>query len=91
MFRWPNNQTYEGDYEKGFKNGKGTIKYPDGTKYVGMWYQDKKHGLGLHTDENGEITEQSWDNGKLYCIIEQTYIEQSDTETDENYIFQTTN
>ena len=29
------------------------MKYADGLKYEGAWYNDKKHGLGKEIDKDG--------------------------------------
>lgn len=30
------------------KNGKGTYHYPNGDKYEGEWYNNKRHGRGRY-------------------------------------------
>ena len=30
------------------------MQYIDGTKYIGEWYKDKKHGKGKLIQSNGE-------------------------------------
>jgi hypothetical protein len=35
-------------------NGQGTYTWPDGTKYVGEWKDDKFHGQGTLTFADGE-------------------------------------
>jgi hypothetical protein len=40
------NGVYEGEFEHGFKKGKGKMAFSDGGVYDGMWLQDRKHGTG---------------------------------------------
>ena len=38
--------------------GNGAMHYPDGTKYLGFWKANKKHGHGTVYDGEGKITEE---------------------------------
>jgi hypothetical protein len=48
---------YIGSYsgEHGDRSGKGTYFYPDGSKYVGDWLNDKKHGQGTLYKPDGSV------------------------------------
>lgn len=46
---------YTGDWENGIRQGKGTMKYSNGT-YDGEWENDKKNGEGTYV----------WNDGKTY-------------------------
>ena len=35
---------YEGNFVNGRRNGFGTFYYSSGTKYIGEWKEDQKHG-----------------------------------------------
>ena len=35
VFKFPNGETYEGDFVDGWLTGSGTMEYQDGTKYIG--------------------------------------------------------
>ena len=35
METWPDGAKYEGEYKEGKKNGKGTLNFADGSKYIG--------------------------------------------------------
>ena len=37
---------YQGQVKDGKPNGLGSLTYPDGSKYVGEWKDDKYHGQG---------------------------------------------
>ena len=37
---------FDGEFKEGYKNGYGTMKYQDGSKYKGMWENNCKHGKG---------------------------------------------
>ena len=41
-----NNRQYKGKWKNGTKEGQGEQAFPDGTKYVGNFKEDKKHGTG---------------------------------------------
>ncbi len=43
---------YEGEYEHGEKNGKGTYYYPNGMKYEGEFVKNKKEGKGIFHWDN---------------------------------------
>lgn len=52
-----NNYTYNGCWHQNEKNGKGNIKYQDGTEYTGEWYRNMMDGYGKHSLTNGQIYE----------------------------------
>jgi hypothetical protein len=39
-------KTYTGNFKKGQRHGKGTIKYDDGEYYIGRWKNGLQHGIG---------------------------------------------
>jgi hypothetical protein len=43
----------------------GTIKYVDGSSYIGEFENGKKHGAGVHTFANGESRDGKWENNKF--------------------------
>lgn len=50
-----NGYVYTGDFLNGYYNGEGTVKYTDGSTYVGEWKQGKRDGYvqsGLWKDDN---------------------------------------
>ena len=38
---FPDGSTYEGEWAKGFMNGKGTFTWSDGTQKTGIWKNGK--------------------------------------------------
>merc|ERR1719335_2099952 len=44
---------YEGQWEGGLKEGKGTVSWPSGCKYTGDFVSDLKHGQGLFEWKDG--------------------------------------
>ena len=44
---YPNGDTYEGEYDKGKRQGYGVYSFSDGERYEGQWYQDQQHGKGI--------------------------------------------
>jgi len=37
---------YDGEWKGGFRDGKGSMTWPDGAKYVGEWSMNKACGRG---------------------------------------------
>ncbi len=59
---------YKGSFRKGKKEGYGTLTDGKGVKYEGLWEDDKYHGKGkLSTDDGKELQEGIFVNGKLHC------------------------
>jgi hypothetical protein len=63
--------TYHGVFKNGKRNGKGTMKYndgslyvDDGSLYVGQWENDKRHGKGNMKYKDGSVYEGEWKDGK---------------------------
>ena len=44
-------------------NGFGRICFANGSYYIGMQKDGKKHGYGKHVFANGKIKEGIWENG----------------------------
>ena len=36
------------------RNGKGTMQWSDGSKFIGQWVDDKAHGYGIMYHSNGD-------------------------------------
>ena len=49
------NGSHFGLYENGYRQGKGTSTWPDGSIYEGNFDRDKFHGLGKYTSPSGKI------------------------------------
>lgn len=46
------------------KNGKGTMRWPDGYSYTGSWKSGKQHGSGVVTKPNGEQMKAEFKEGR---------------------------
>ncbi|CAN6464112.1 unnamed protein product [Victoria cruziana] len=61
---------YKGRCKGGFPEGKGQLKYADGSFYDGLWHHGKKSGLGSFYYINGDVFQGSWRDdlmhGKLH-------------------------
>lgn len=55
---------YDGSFEHGKFNGKGTLYYRNGTRYDGQFKDDKPHGTGLTIAANGVVYEGKWIEGR---------------------------
>ena len=47
-YKWPNGDTYTGEWKGTKKHGQGTYIYANGNKYVGHYYESMKHGHGIY-------------------------------------------
>ena len=55
---------YEGDFEKGKRNGYGTNVWTDGWKHTGYWKDNLRNGKGKETTDKGKVYEGEWINDK---------------------------
>eukprot|EP00824_Muranothrix_gubernata_P009735 TRINITY_DN22441_c0_g1_i1.p1 TRINITY_DN22441_c0_g1~~TRINITY_DN22441_c0_g1_i1.p1 ORF type:complete len:393 (+),score=76.77 TRINITY_DN22441_c0_g1_i1:41-1180(+) len=55
--------TYEGDWKKGKRDGRGKMEYSDGEIYDGDWRDNKPHGNGCHRYEDGSTYVGEWRRG----------------------------
>ena len=58
-----NDETYEGEFDKGEITGKGTYIWNNGEKYEGTFVKGIKHGKGIYTWPDGCIYEGEYNNG----------------------------
>lgn len=63
--RWPNGDTYCGQFANNKRHGLGLLCEAGGARYQGEWKDDKRHGLGETTKPNGERANGTWENGSL--------------------------
>ena len=55
--------TYTGETIRGFRQGLGTMKYPNGDTYFGSWYKGKLQGLGVLLKKDGTIAKGYYKDG----------------------------
>ena len=55
---------YEGKYKSGLRNGKGIMKWKDGSLYTGQWKTGNIHGQGTFRYKDGSQYRGEWRNGK---------------------------
>ena len=65
LINFVDNSIYEGDIVNGKKEGKGIIKYKNGTTYEGDFINDKYNGFGKLTFKNGCIYEGNFQNNYI--------------------------
>jgi hypothetical protein len=53
--------TFEGEFYKGRKKGKGLMTYHDGSIYDGHWVEDRPHGSGVYENPRGYVTRYIFD------------------------------
>lgn len=58
---------FEGEFKEARKNGFGILRAAT-WRHVGIWKDDKYHGLGLHVYENGDIYVGLWENGMVRLL-----------------------
>ena len=53
IMRWPDDRSYDGEWEKSNMQGVGVYKWPSGAVYEGQWKDDIQHGQGTKREANG--------------------------------------
>lgn len=64
-YDWGNGIHYTGVFERGIKNGRGSIVYPDTRRYVGGFKDDLYHGRGVYTETDGSVYEGEFRAGRF--------------------------
>jgi hypothetical protein len=59
-----NGDVFEGNYNRGKREGEGSMKYNDGGYYTGSWANDNIHGRGSYRYLNGDSYDGDWRDGK---------------------------
>jgi hypothetical protein len=67
---WKDSREYKGDWKivdggTDLPDGNGSMKYPDGRKYVGQFHDGKMSGAGKMTYPDGRIENGLWKDGKF--------------------------
>ena len=60
--RWPDGETYSGDWLDGKKHGQGRHVFPDGREFEGEYKFDRWDGFGILTSKHSRY-EGEWKNG----------------------------
>jgi len=79
-----NGGSYEGEIVDGQANGTGVLAWDSGPnkgcRYEGTFFENKRHGYGIHTDADGRVYEGAWaadtrnGNGKLIMPDGRVYV-----------------
>ena len=64
-YKWGENQYFKGNYINGVKVGKGEIGFKDGKKCFVNFVDGKPSGKGILIDDNKNIIEADFENGKI--------------------------
>jgi len=67
---WKDGREYKGDWKivdggTDLPDGNGSMKYPDGRKYVGQFHDGKMDGTGQMTYPDGKVEEGLWKDGRF--------------------------
>lgn len=55
MLIYKSGRIFEGEWSNENRNGRGFEQFTDGSKYIGMYKDNKADGKGVFTWRNGEI------------------------------------
>jgi len=58
-----NTENYSGEFVNDLYQGQGTFRWPNGSKYVGGFFANDKHGQGIFYYETGTMRRQTWNYG----------------------------
>jgi hypothetical protein len=52
------------------RHGNGAFTWPDGDKYIGIWYEESRRGLGVLHTLDGRVLNLDWNEaeGANYCL-----------------------
>ena len=59
-FSYASGASYTGEWLGGFRDGYGTMKWPDGAYYQGSWSYGYPFGFGKFTHIDGEVYSGEW-------------------------------
>ena len=58
-------ESYEGDWVRGEKHGRGTYKFNNGDQYSGQWENSMRYGRGTYTWFTGDTYTGEWKDDKM--------------------------
>ena len=70
---YANGNQYEGNWNKGLRNGVGTYTYANGDIFSGKWESGRKNGKGTINYVNGDKYDGDWNNNKIQGLGVFTY------------------
>lgn len=59
-YTYRNGARYVGQWQGGFRHGRGAMAWPDGAQYDGQWQYSRPWGRGTFTHVDGEVFQGSW-------------------------------
>lgn len=62
-YKFPDGETYQGQFQDGNREGFGIQIWPDGSYYQGYWLKDKFSGYGRFIHKEGDYYEGEWKEG----------------------------
>ena len=65
MYKWGENEYYDGEYVNGIKEGEGELSFKDGKKFFVNFTNGKPNGIGIFQDQDGNRCEVEFINGKI--------------------------
>ena len=65
MYKWGENEYYDGEYVNGIKEGEGELSFKDGKKFFVNFTKGKPNGVGIFQDQDGNRCEVEFINGKI--------------------------
>jgi len=71
LYKYHNDDVFEGEFKNGLRNGMGEYRYKDGWSYIGTWTNDKKSGEGVIISDNKEFSGK-WVNDHIESGIKYT-------------------
>mmetsp|Transcript_19230 Transcript_19230/g.32777 ORF Transcript_19230/g.32777 Transcript_19230/m.32777 type:complete len:124 (+) Transcript_19230:2-373(+) len=69
---YANQDSYDGEWKEGFRDGTGTLKYHNGDVYVGEFGKGNMHGKGTYEYATGDILKSigEWKEGKKVGLFD---------------------
>jgi hypothetical protein len=66
LFKWPNGDSYEGEYVNNERTGEGSYVWANGDHYTGDFMAGKRHGIGVYVWANGDRYEGEYVNDERH-------------------------